>query len=298
MLQVDGIFSDMRRFFSFWQLCVRRASRGNAAFANEWQWLIGYPATATILWILGYFYAELSGRIEVTLSTGALGALAAAFIAYMITWVGRLLNAPVILYDEQKDRADKLEGLRQIANDVSRASFDLGFEYSQFEEQHTRGLFPHHQVCRIWAENLENRPISDRRIVIEDFRSDSPILNGALLLPDHRGADDETSAGMFFAATERRYFKFLEVHQIFGTGGFGKEAEWEVAIRSDQDDTGLGRVLNPRVLKFGQRYFATVALHGSNANSQRINLSIDLIDAANIIVTKSAPEQRTAVLPL
>jgi hypothetical protein len=109
----------MRRFFLFYWQCTKIAARENSAFANDWQWLIGYPATAAVLWLLGYFYAELSGRIEVTLSTGALGALAAAFVAYIITWlvsfIGRFLNAPVRLYYEQKDRADKLEGLPALA---------------------------------------------------------------------------------------------------------------------------------------------------------------------------------------
>jgi hypothetical protein len=36
----------MRRFFRFWWLCAQRAFWGNTAFANDWQWLIGYPAIA------------------------------------------------------------------------------------------------------------------------------------------------------------------------------------------------------------------------------------------------------------
>ncbi len=103
----------MGKTFSFWRACVKRAAHGNSAFANDWQWLVGYPVTAAALWILGYFYAELSGRIEVTLTTGALGALAAAFIAYIITWsasfVRRLLDVPAVMFYEQKDRADALQ---------------------------------------------------------------------------------------------------------------------------------------------------------------------------------------------
>jgi hypothetical protein len=108
----------MGKTFNFWWMCAKRAARGSSAFANDWQWLIGYPATAASLWILGYFYAELSGRIEVTLATGALGALAAAFIAYIITWsvsfVGRLLNVPVAIFFEQKEMADTLQ--QELAN--------------------------------------------------------------------------------------------------------------------------------------------------------------------------------------
>jgi hypothetical protein len=97
----------MRQFFSFWWQCAKVASKGNAAFANDWQWLVGYPATAILLWILGYFYAELSGRIEVTLASGAWGAFGAAFVAYLFTWIasfiGRFLNAPVLLYHGEKE---------------------------------------------------------------------------------------------------------------------------------------------------------------------------------------------------
>ena len=48
-----------------------------------------------------------------TLPTGAFGALFAALVAFIITWLvsflWRLLNAPVSLFNEQKDRADLLQ---------------------------------------------------------------------------------------------------------------------------------------------------------------------------------------------
>jgi len=107
----------MRQFFSFWWQCAKVASKGNSAFANDWQWLIGYPATAVLLWILAYFYAELSGRIEVTLATGALGLFVAALVAYLLTWVasfmGRFLNAPVLLYQGGKETVKPIR-LREI----------------------------------------------------------------------------------------------------------------------------------------------------------------------------------------
>jgi hypothetical protein len=83
----------MRKFFSFWWLCAKRALRGNAPFANDWQWLFGYPAIAIVIWLIGAYYAELSGRIEVTLTTGAFGAFVAAVIAYVITWLVSFLYA-------------------------------------------------------------------------------------------------------------------------------------------------------------------------------------------------------------
>jgi hypothetical protein len=101
----------MRRFSSFWLQCAGIAARGNSAFANDWQWLVGYPAIAVALWFAGYFYAELSGRIEVTLSTAGLGVLAAAAAAFVITWLSaflvRLANAPISLFFAEKKRADE-----------------------------------------------------------------------------------------------------------------------------------------------------------------------------------------------
>jgi hypothetical protein len=110
----------MREFFSFWWLCIRRAAKGNTAFANDWQWLIGYPITAAGLWLLAYFYAELSGKVEVTLATGALGVLAAAFLAFIsdIVRVNQIRNLPEIidraaagftdssLWEEAKSKSD------------------------------------------------------------------------------------------------------------------------------------------------------------------------------------------------
>jgi hypothetical protein len=104
----------MRRFFCFWWKCAQMAFWGNTAFANDWQWLIGYPVTAILLWLVGAYYAELSGRIELTLTTGALGVLAAALAAFIITWAARfivrLLNASVLLFHAEKERADAATG--------------------------------------------------------------------------------------------------------------------------------------------------------------------------------------------
>jgi len=245
----------MRRFFSFWWQCARTAFWGNAAFANDWQWLLGYPITAASLWILGYFYAELSGRIEVTLATGALGALAAAFVAYVITWlasfIARLFNAPVILFYEQKDRADKLDGLRQLANDVSQPpSFDLGFELPEIDitaikrahadKSAASSFLAIQDICRIWVENLTNHPIDGCCVVIEEFTPESPVKNGVMLFPDNRGAREQQSAQFHLAATQKRFFKFLRLEEL------------KVFIKSDQDLTGILEGFNQASLQFGK----------------------------------------------
>jgi hypothetical protein len=283
----------MRRFIAFWWLCVRKAFWGNTAFANDWQWLVGYPATAALLWALGYFYAEFSGRVEVTLANGALGALAAAFIAFVITWiiafVARLLDAPVELYHCEKDRADQLEGLRQIADSVTRPpTFDLQFEVLPFDEdKHRYGLHPQIAVCRIIVENLEHRHIEDCRIVVESFGPDAPINSGALLLPDERSS--ETPIGVFrLAPTEKRYFKFLEINQeLYSRPAFGGDIKWEIAIKSDQDGVGWSAVNEHRELATGTRYFVTLAVHGKEASSRRINLTVDIVSSTEISVTET-----------
>jgi hypothetical protein len=303
----------MRRFFVFWWKCAQAAFWGNTAFANDWQWLVGYPLTAAILWVIGYFYASFSGRIDMTLSTGALGALAAAFIAYVLTWLAsfvlRLFNQPVILFHEQKDRADKLEKLRQIANDSSQPpSFDIGIEspelplarIASFYEM--RATFPGGpqkmpinifdppiEVCRVWVENLEHSPTNDCRVVIEDFRPDSPVKNGVLLIPDNRGADDKRDAKFNIAATEKRYFKFLRLIQPIG------EENLNLVIKSDQDRTGLMGIFDRAKLSFEKRYFATIAVHGKNARSRRMNLVIDATSEDNIKVSLT-PTQKMPVV--
>jgi hypothetical protein len=148
----------MRRFFCFWWQCTKRAAHGNAPFANDWQWLIGYPVIAIALWLLGFSYAEFSGRVEVTLTTGLLGVIAAAFFAFLITWsarfLGRLLKAPVHLYDEQKDRADVAEGKL-----VPRILVGAGVRVVEtlFEEDRRRG--PDSKWVQLLVKSATDAPL-------------------------------------------------------------------------------------------------------------------------------------------
>jgi hypothetical protein len=105
----------MWNFCSFWWNCAKIAFRGNAAFANDWQWLFGYPLTAVLLWVIGYFYAELSGRIQLTLSTGEMGLLAGAAIAYVITKKMRTAKGP-----PHREPGDPITGTRDTSGPRSR----------------------------------------------------------------------------------------------------------------------------------------------------------------------------------
>jgi len=89
-------------------MCVVNARQGSTAFANDWQWLVGFPALAAILW---FFRAYLSNDTQHLLSgTTAFGTFMAALIAFLLTmlacFVIRLFIWPPILYYEEKDRAD------------------------------------------------------------------------------------------------------------------------------------------------------------------------------------------------
>jgi hypothetical protein len=101
----------MQRFFAFWWACLVSARRGSAAFANDWQWLVGFPALAALLW---FFRAYLSGDTKELLSGAtAFGTFIVALIAFFLTMLAcfiiRLFIEPPKLYYREKDRADTAE---------------------------------------------------------------------------------------------------------------------------------------------------------------------------------------------
>jgi hypothetical protein len=108
------------QFFCFWRKCAGMAAHGNAPFANDWQWLIGYPAVAAFLWLVGFFYGVFSGW-----ATGAIAGLVVAALAFLITWgavfVSRLLNAPVLLIRSEQERASAAEAelTERLAHKIS-----------------------------------------------------------------------------------------------------------------------------------------------------------------------------------
>jgi class 3 adenylate cyclase len=108
------------QFFCFWRKSAGMAAHGNAPFANDWQWLIGYPAVAAFLWLVGFFYGVFSGW-----ATGAIAGLVVAALAFLITWgavfVSRLLNAPVLLIRSEQERASAAEAelTERLAHKIS-----------------------------------------------------------------------------------------------------------------------------------------------------------------------------------
>src|SRR5262245_45735162 len=96
----------MRRFFSFWWTCAKRAFWGNTAFANDWQWLIGIPVcSAVVIWASSKFqFSELTTGWPIM--DGVVGAFAAFVVTWLAAFLVRLVNAPIVLYDEQRRIAE------------------------------------------------------------------------------------------------------------------------------------------------------------------------------------------------
>lgn len=111
-----------RRVVSFWGICGRAAVRGSFAFANDWQWLVGFPAIALIIWLLNRWFGE--GSVTLLSQDTALGALEAAGIAFVLTWLLAVLRgilvAPAQLFFAEKDRADQL-----VARLLPRVTWDF-----------------------------------------------------------------------------------------------------------------------------------------------------------------------------
>jgi hypothetical protein len=100
----------VQRFLAFWWECIANARRGSSAFANDWQWLIGFPALAAILW---FFRAYLSNYAQLFSAETAFGTFMAALVAFFITLIARffvrLLIEPSNLFYRERDRAANAE---------------------------------------------------------------------------------------------------------------------------------------------------------------------------------------------
>lgn len=143
----------MRTTFNFWAECTKIAARDSVAIANDWQWLIGFPALAAILVVVKRAFA---GGISVVIDQNtALGALEAAGAAFVITWtvafVVRLLHAPVVLFNAETAQVDELTATcaaLRLRADHTQALRDQTDELRRSREQRERELDPVHQVFR------------------------------------------------------------------------------------------------------------------------------------------------------
>jgi len=265
--------------------CLALAWRGSISSALNWASIVGVGVVGATLERRG------SPMNDPHTWQGIVGwTVIYTAVAWTIIFAIRsAVVAPFQMYREQKNRADALEGLRQIANDASRPpSFDIGFEYTPFDPEkkhHLSSLSIQHSPLRIWVENIEGRPIDDCRVAIENFGPDSPIKSGVMLLADNR--DDEQKSAMFdLAATEKRFFKFIDLdvypgrmpdnrYERYGHTDPGSPTEYVFKLRSDQEGRGLASFFSKAKLDLGKQYFATIVVHGKNANSRRIDLTIE-----------------------
>lgn len=230
-----------------------------------------------------------------------LGGLFGFASTWLLFFLVRFINTPANLYHEQKDRADRLEGLRQLVDGISHPpSFDMGFDFrgvnqSEIDEYYSSGMrfgatFKSQEVCRIWVENLEGHPINDCRVVIEDINPESPIRNGAMLFLDNRGVEEQETARFDLGSTEKSYLKFLRLSY-----SMSKES-LVIEIESDQKPTGFLGVFDTPHLEFGKRYFVTLAVHGRNAYSRRMSITIEPVSEHQVLVSQNAHSARSKTI--
>ena len=122
----------MRQIFSFWWLCVKRAAKGNAAQANDWQWVIANPLWQSIGTAVGGFLGAYLAKIwqdaPAVSSDTALGVFLGGFAGFAITWLLafaiKLIHVPAALYFELEKRVEllstQLSPTRQL-----RVSFNM-----------------------------------------------------------------------------------------------------------------------------------------------------------------------------
>ena len=112
----------MRRFFAFWCQCIRLASWGNTAFANDWQWAVANPIWQSIGGTVGaaigtsvaHYWKDAPVISPETAAGVLLGGLAGFVITWLIVFAARLFSVPATLYYKEKDRADGLAAKSDI----------------------------------------------------------------------------------------------------------------------------------------------------------------------------------------
>ena len=109
-----------------------------------------------------------------------------------------------------------------------------------------------------------------------------------MLIPDHRGSDEQQTAYFDLAPTEKKYFKFLELREV--------RSEHRLAVRiiTDVDPTGMRAAIlgEFKYLTFGKKYSMMVAAHGKGARSRRINLIVDADRETEVIIMEARPQNR------
>jgi hypothetical protein len=107
----------MGKTLKFLWLCIKRAFRGNAASANDWQWVVANPLWqiigSAVCAGLGAFVSRYWRGAPMMSPDTFLGVFLGGLFGFLFTWlicfIMRFIRTPARLYYEQKDRADALQ---------------------------------------------------------------------------------------------------------------------------------------------------------------------------------------------
>jgi hypothetical protein len=166
----------MRRFLSFWWMCAKRAFWGNTAFANDWQWVFGVPVCSAVA-------AGLNNKLHLSeLTTGSaiadvfLAALAAFIVTWLVAFLVRLLNAPVLLYDEQRRIAESAVA-SNLAGEPSIFRLSVG-EGGPYFQTTGSNLYATKRTFKLKVENIHgNRHLAHCKVSV--LKVEPPIEYGS-----------------------------------------------------------------------------------------------------------------------
>jgi hypothetical protein len=103
----------MRRFFCFWWRCAKLAARGTVPLARSWWWLLAIP----IIGALRYLAADRSTEMILPnhpILDPILDAMLFTVTGFIVicgaAFVIRLFNTPAVLFHQQTERVNALEG--------------------------------------------------------------------------------------------------------------------------------------------------------------------------------------------
>jgi hypothetical protein len=129
-----GAEGAVRKFLSFWWRCARLAARGNAPYANDWQWIFANPLWQIVGTIVGAAIGGLlksvwPGAPEISSETW-LGVFLGGLAGFVITWVLffliRFANAPALIFHDEKDRADEAAKRLAVFSSDRDSARDVG----------------------------------------------------------------------------------------------------------------------------------------------------------------------------
>ena len=146
----------MGKIFNFWWRCVKRAAGRSSAFANDWQWFFSFPSLARLF---GCPTARSAKLCHLNTDT-ALGALAAAGAAFIITWIVAFIvhvfRITAEFYYGEKEKADKLDNqIRDVG--MERTLCYTTVRVVSFDDVTGTSYNPNVEV---WFENIGNKMLS------------------------------------------------------------------------------------------------------------------------------------------